>query len=205
VEALVREALWSAGLVDEHDLLPRLYAALPGPETPGRGVVTACLASYAEQLEAGQWRLRPEDAPGKRAGEQTWMEAALQALGAQLGFEVSGANPLVWLDGARAMYAFAVLGTAALSAVLLGPSPPAERRRYLVVPGGRAGLAEAKLRRDPRLRTALAAGRWSIVKYRLIRQVAADAALRRETLERALAGDPLGAAQQLALAEQFAE
>ena len=58
-----------------------------------------------------------------------------------------------------------------------------------------------KLRRDPRLRPALSGGAWTIVKYRHIRRMAADARLTRATLEPALAADPLEAARQLALPE----
>jgi hypothetical protein len=67
------------------------------------------------------------------------------------------------------------------------------------LPGGRAGLVAFKLRRDPRLRAALTAGNWIIVKFRHIRRMAGDAHLTRATLEPALAGDPLEEAKQLSL------
>jgi hypothetical protein len=60
---------------------------------------------------------------------------------------------------------------------------------------------EHKLRRDPRLRQALLAGAWTIVKFRRVRQMLADVGVTRATLEPALAGDPLQSLQQLALPE----
>jgi hypothetical protein len=201
VEAAVRAGLLARAALDEYDWLPELYAAFPGAETPGRGLVQACLASYAERLEAGVWRLRPEDAPEARAQDMEWLRAQLCLLGARQGYAVDDALPVIWSEGGEPEYAFAILCTAELGPVLVGPPPPARRGRFLVLPGGRAGLAELKLRRDPRLRASLAAGRWTIVKYRHIRRMLGDAGLTRATLEPALSGDPLEAARQLALPE----
>jgi hypothetical protein len=200
VELEVWKKLAAASPADEQDLLPAVYAAFPGPQTPGRGLVLACLEACGQRLEAGLWQLRPEDTPDQRASDQAAILAHLRALGVRSGFEVESANPQAWREGGQPVYVFAVLTAATLSSQLLEP-PPAARRRFLVLPGGRAGLAEFKLRRDPRLRLALAAGDWRIVKYRHVRRMAGDAAVTRATLEPALAGDPLDAAKQLALPE----
>jgi hypothetical protein len=69
----------------------------------------------------------------------------------------------------------------------------------LVVPGGRAGLIEFKLRRDAQLRALLTAGDWIIVKFRQAWRVCGEAEVNANTVEAALAGDPLEAMQQLAL------
>jgi hypothetical protein len=199
VEADVLVHLAPGTPVDERDLLPALYAAFPGPATPGRGLVLACLNACGRRLEAGVWQLRPEDAPAARAADQAAILAHLRALGVRHGYEVDDANPQAWREHSQPVYVFEVLTSASISAYVLGRPPTAARRRFLVLPGGRAGLAEFKLRRDPRLRPALATGHWSIVKYRHVRRMAADAQLTRATLEPALGGDPLEAAQQLAL------
>jgi hypothetical protein len=200
VEAVVWERLAAASPVHEHDLLTAVYAAFPAPLTPGRGLVLACLEACGERLEGGVWQLRPEDRREQRARDQAAILAHLRALGVRNGFEVGDDNPQAWREDRQPVYVFAVLLGATLSPYLLEP-PPAARGRFLVLPGGRAGLAEAKLRRDPRLRQSLAAGDWRIVKYRHVRRMAADAALTRATLEPALGGDPLEAAHQLALPE----
>jgi hypothetical protein len=189
--------------VDEHQVWPQLYGTFPGAETPGRGLLLACLSSYADRLEAGVWRLRQEDRPETRADEMDWIQAELRALGRRQGFEVTGANPVEWRAAGQVEYSFTVINSAALSGLVLGPPTPGERQRFIVLPGGRAGLAEHKLRRDPRLRAALAAGRWSLIKYRHVRRMAAEAEVTRATLEPRLRADPLEAAQQLSLPEQF--
>ncbi|MCC6189722.1 MAG: hypothetical protein IT318_11870 [Anaerolineales bacterium] len=176
------------------------YAAFPETVTPGRSLVFACVHSYAQRLGPDRWQLRAEDEPARRAVDLAEILAYLRALGVRQGFEVDQANPQTWRDAAQPVYVFAVLTSAHLSTHLLG-EPLAGRRRFLVLPGGRAGLAEFKLRRDPRLRPALSGGAWTIVKYRHIRRMAADARLTRATLEPALAADPLEAARQLALPE----
>jgi hypothetical protein len=96
------------------------------------------------------------------------------------------------------MYTFAVMGSAVLSPCLYAPGVRA-RRRFLVTPGGRAGLAAFKLRRDPLLRQALVSGNWMIVKFRHVRRMASDPQLTRATLEPAFNADPLEEAIQLAL------
>jgi hypothetical protein len=201
VEAEIIRVLSGAAPVDEADAFEAVGQALPGDLTPGRGLVLACLNSYTLKDEAGLYRLRPEDAPEARRAEVQSIEAELRALASRNGFEVSGANPQTWREAGQTAYRFLVLATAEISAELLAPARPA-RRQFLVLPGGRAGLVEYKLRRDRRLRTALAAGAWTIVKFRQVRQMLADQSLTRATLEPFLSGDPLEALQQLTLLER---
>ena len=201
VEADVLRRLSDGEPVAERDLLPAVYAAFPGVQTPGLGLVMACLTSYAQRLEGGWWQLRPEDRPAARADDLTATLAHLRALAGRSALDSKGENPVQWRAGDRPLYAFVVLTTAGLAATLLAAPPAAERQRFVVLPGGRVALAEYKLRRDPRLRAAFEAGGWSIIKYRHVRRMAADAAVTRATLEPALAGDPVQAAQQLTLPE----
>lgn len=201
VEAEVLRYLGGGAPVDEHDLVGEVYTAFSGPLTPGRALVMACLASYGTQGDSGQWQLRAEDAPEVRSSELQSILAELRALAGRNGFDVAPANPQEWRDGDQTVYIFAVLSSAVISHFLLGPQRPA-RRRFLVLPGGRAGLVEFKVRRDPRLRQAVVAGNWSIVKFRQVRQMLADENMTRTTLEPALASDPLEALQQLALPER---
>ena len=201
VEADVSGRLAPGEPLDEHDLLHDIYAAFPGALTPGRGLVLACLSSYGLKDEAGNWQLRPEDVAAARAQEMESILAGLRALAGRHGFEPSGVNPLQWREAGENVYVFAVLSTAAVSHYLLAARSPAQRR-FLLLPGGRAGLVEHKLRRDPRLRQALYAGNWTVVKFRQVRQMLADETLTRSTLEPSLAGDPLEALQQLTLPEQ---
>ena len=198
VEFEVAQRLVPGLQVDEIDLARVSYAALPGAQTPGRGLILGCLASYANNLGTGLWLLRPEDDPGARAEEREVILADLRAIAARQGYEAAGENPLEWREYDEVIYRFAVLTSGVISGSLLGPPEPA-RRRFLVLPGGRASLVEFKLRRDPRLRRALREQGWAIVKYRQIRRMLIDAGLTRVTLEPSLAHDPLEGMQQLAL------
>ncbi len=203
VEAEVLRLLSDGAPVAEREVLPAVCAAFAGAQTPGQGLVLACLASYAQRVDDGAWQLRSEDAAAVRAADLQATIGQLQALAARLQLTAAGDGVQWWLEGGRLLYAFAVQPTANLAGVLLAPPPTAERRRCLVLPGGRVALAEYKLRRDPRLRAAFQAGGWIILKYRHVRRMATDFAVTRTTLEAALAGDPVqpAAAQQLALPE----
>jgi len=201
VEAEVLRNLSSGEAVEEHELMRNVYAALPGALTPGRALVMACLASYGVHDDAGLWRLRPEDALEARAAELQSIQAELRALAGWGGFEVSLSHPQEWRERGQPAYLFAVLSSAMISSFVKAPRGPA-RRRFLVLPGGRAGLVEHKLRRDPRLRQAFVAGEWSIVKFRQVRRMMTTGGregLTRATLVPVLTGDPLEAHQQLAL------
>ena len=105
-------------------------------------------------------------------------------------FDVVDTNPQAWREAGETVYLFAVTTTAALSARWLGPRLHA-RRRFLVLPGGRAELAAFKLRRDPRLKAAMVRDDWVILKFRQVRQMAANTQLTRATLEPAFYADPL--------------
>ncbi len=198
VESRVLRLLSSAEAIHEHDLIREVCAAFPGVQTPGKGLVLACLSSYAQKVGPDVWQLRPEDASAERAKELESIRAELRTLAVRHGYDVAGANPQEWREEAQTIYLFAVITSAVISGHWLGLQLPA-RRRFLVLPGGRAGLVAFKLRRDPRLRAALTAGNWIIVKFRHIRRMAGDAHLTRATLEPALAGDPLEEAKQLSL------
>ena len=198
VEARVLQLLSSGEPVDEHDLVRAVYSSLTGVHTPGRGLVLACLNSYAEKVEPDKWRLRPEDASAARTKELESIQAELRALAVRHGYTAAGANPLEWREAEQAIYLFAVITSAVFSGHVLGPRLPA-RKRFLVLPGGRAGLVAFKLRRDPRLRAAMINGNWIILKFRQVRRMAGDTQLTRATLEPAFSADPLEEAKQLAL------
>ena len=201
VEGEVLRTLSGGEAVEEHQVLNEVFEALPGALTPGRGLVMACLTSYAHRNEAGLWQLRAEDAFEARSDEVQAIQTDLRTLAGRNGFDVSSVGPQEWREDGRAVYLFVVLASAAVGPELLAPARPA-RRRFLVLPGGRAELLEFKLRRDPRLRQALLDGQWTIVKFRQVRRMLADQSLTRATLEPALAGDPIEALQQLALPER---
>ncbi len=199
VEAFVLKRLADGDAVDEHDLVRETCAAFPGAQTPGRAVALACLNSYAQKLESGQWQLRPEEASAARAQESQSIQAKLRALATRQGLAVAGANPQEWRDeSGQTLYLFAIITSAVFSTQVFAPVSPAQRR-FVVLPGGRAGLAGFKLRRDPRLRAAMLAGRWAFLKFRHVRRMVADLFLTRTTLEPAFGADPVEEVKQLRL------
>ncbi len=199
VEAEVLHLLAGGAPLEETELMRAVYAAFPGAHTPGRDLVLACLNSYAQRVQGDAWQLRPEDASAARTQELQSIQAELRALAARQGYSVAGANPQEWREDGQAIYLFAVITSGVVSSYFFNPQSPQARRRFLVMPGGRASLVEFKLRRDPRLRAAMPAGGWQFLKFRHVRRMASDAGLTRITLEPTLGADPLEGARQLGL------
>jgi hypothetical protein len=198
VELLVARLLAAGEPVDEHELQALACRAFPGAQTPGRSLVAACLASYATRLESGLWHLRAEDDPATRRDELRALGAALRVLGERCGYDVESGAVQIWRAKGEPVY-HVVVGAQATVGQYLRAVEGSARRRVLVLPGGRAGLVEFKLRRDARLRAALAAGEWLLVKFRQVWRIANAPEMTAATLEAALAGDPLEGMQQLAL------
>jgi len=190
VEEAVRYQLLSGQPISTQAVMSAICAGFPGLLTPDQSLVRACLQSYAHEVTREMWQLRPEDAASARALELDTILAQLRVLAVRHAFDVADTNPQAWREGGETVYLFAVTTMAALSAHWLGPRLHA-RRRFLVLPGGRAELAAFKLRRDPRLKAAMQRDDWVILKFRQVRQMTANTLLTRATLEPAFEADPL--------------
>jgi hypothetical protein len=71
-------------------------------------------------------------------------------------------------------------------------APQSGRARLVVViPGGRAGLIDYKLERDPRLRAAVTQGEWMFLKFRHVRRLLEEPMLDRADLHTVLSRDPI--------------
>ncbi|KAF0107870.1 MAG: hypothetical protein FD146_1501 [Anaerolineaceae bacterium] len=180
------------------DIETALNAELRGLFTPPLGLVRETLASYAVETDGG-WTLRPEDSPSARRADLESAAAQLAALGARLGYAVSRSDQpgrtMLWQEGGEDVYAFYLLASAvAGQAVRQNPHPP--ERSLLVLPGGRAGLLSAKLRRDPALEALWNRG-WRVLKFRQLRRLAESEGLDRGQWEKELSGDPLEPPEQM--------
>lgn len=193
VEELVRRLLTERPVWVRTELINEVYAHFSGALTPDLTLVNVCVASYS--VRRGQEvRLRPEDNPGRRRGEIYTVREHLATLGNWMGFRAASGDAwdVCWLKDERRVYGFAVSATAELATYLLSaPVRDPETKGCLVVPGGRAGLIDLKLRRDPRLAQAVDSGTWQFIKFRHLRRLIAEKDLRGDEFEIVLGLDPI--------------
>ena len=182
-------------------VLAELNRQLPGLVTPSEGLVRAVLESYAVESE-GRWSLRLEDFAAARRVDLDEIRAILERIGASLGYQVEvreTPRPLVlWLETGKVLFGYALLASAVIGRTLRQTRLPPEKI-WLALPGGRAGLVDYKLRRDPSLK-GLAGRGWRFVKYRHLRRMAELPVINRDTWAEQLNSDPIdGLEQQMAM------
>jgi hypothetical protein len=187
-----------------------LCKELCGLLTPEREIIAACLESYGNPLEPGAqvWQLRDQDTPRARREDLKSMRTLLFKMGERLGYrlsppqeppeiegDISPLIPLGWEEEhGKPAYLFYVLASAVLGRIIFPgehvqtTSPPSQR--WIVLPGGRAGLVRYKLARDPRLAEALGQG-WEFIKFRHLRRLSEAASLTPENIRERLMLDPL--------------
>lgn len=204
VEMEAVRLLQNAPGINLHAVDLALCQSFPGLFTPDLDLIQACLDSYGEPApeEPGGWRLRSQDDPAARRNDLLEIHRLLAELGRRLGFRVEDSGPppgmrrpLTWFSAAgEARYAFTISASAVLGKIVFAP-PAAEAaarptRRLIVLPGGRAGLVELKLRRDARLRAEVSE-KWQFLKFRHVRWLTEAENLHAENLDDLLQLDPL--------------
>jgi hypothetical protein len=163
-----------------------------GLHTPDPALIEAIVHSYAEQDHdlIQELRLRDEDRSQQRQEDIRVMLKTLADAGKQMGYFVSGEQPLVWGEGAdRAKLGFYFLASANIARYILDRTIPPEHT-VLVLPGGRANLVMFKLQRDPRLSQAAGQG-WRFLKFRQVLRLAENQILTWEIFRELLDLDPL--------------
>ena len=176
------------------DIEADLYPRFPGLLTPSKGIIYSVLNSYAEK-NGTAWKLRGEDVASVRRNELITITAMIEAVGKRLGYTTRKQEKnYLWEESnkdkmtASLHYAFYVLASALVGrAIAETPYPP--EKTVIVIPGGRAALAEYKKQRDPALAASMK--HYQIVKYRLLRLLVEVPVLTRETFEEQIASDPL--------------
>jgi hypothetical protein len=166
-----------------------LYAQFTGLSTPSKALVVAVLESYGME-EAGRWRMRDEDRASQRRAELEQMLGLIETIGKRLEYKVEllNQNACIWKEKRKTVRVFYLLASAVTGRILAqNQYPPG--KCLLVLPGGRAGLLAYKENRDPRLRKQLEG--WSIVKFRLLRSLAAIPVLNRQTFDEQIISDPV--------------
>ena len=200
VEREVMRLLESTTHISLTSLEHKLCTTFNGWLTPGANLVRRCLFSYGEETH-GLWRLRDEDDSFARADDVVQVGEELITLGKKLGYKVTGGAELEWRDPDSRVIAFhfVITDSAIVAPWVLGrvhnTLHPDEAHRashhVIVLPGGRAGLLQFKLGRDPRLQAAVEQGGWLFLKFRHVRRLLADPGLNRVAFLTALGLDPL--------------
>jgi len=212
--------LVSVGTTTAEQVKQTAYQALPGIFTPENDMILNCLSSYAActqdvstpdenskdigYIPMQQWVLHKFDQPTARKADTQAILSNLQEIGQRLDYKISGSNPMYWHDNDDEIpeISLRVLTTAIVSPYLSDqyrtinhPSfevrsdkQPA-RLNILVFPGSRANLLAYKRQRDPILQKRLDRD-FLIVKFRLVRDLAANPLLSRELFKDQIHADP---------------
>ncbi len=168
----------------EDDLYPRF----PGSLTPSKSMIYAVLNSYAKK-DGASWKLRGEDVASERRKELNQIRMLIDKIGKRLKYHPHQQDKLlIWEEKGKVIRVFSVLASALVERALAEISYPPEQI-LLVIPGGRAALVAYKAQRDPALAERLK--NYRLVKYRLLRALAAVPILTRETFEEQIANDPV--------------
>ena len=149
-------------------------------------MIYAVLDSYAKKGGAS-WKLRGEDVASTRRKELNQMRMLIDKIGKRLKYHTHQQDKLlIWEEKGKVIRVFSVLASALVERAIAEISYPPEQT-LLVIPGGRTALVAYKAQRDPALAERLS----RLVKYRLVRALAAVPILTRETFEEQIANDPV--------------
>lgn len=174
------------------DLDQVICSIFTGLLTPDREVVKACLESYAVQDPLGSdwWRLHPQEDHEVRSAEVETMSKYVNELGERLGYKSGGDYPLIWRDEQGIeTYAFFIMVSACFGEILARHAS-LTTKCWIVIPGGRAGLALYKINHNPYIKSILSKG-WQFLKFRHLRGLVGTPSLNRENLDQQMQLDPL--------------
>jgi hypothetical protein len=193
VESTAHAVLEEGGSLEETEFSARVYARLPGPLTPDPELIAACLRAYGTQADDGCWQLRPEDRTPVREQERREVIGLLLALGERLGYQAGESPPfdVAWYQGRQTQALFSVRWQATVGEVLAFSNKARGARLYLVIPGGRAALASFKLAHNPVWQQGLDEAGWRFIKYRHVRQLAAEPDVDEYALRAIVGLDPI--------------
>lgn len=193
VEEAAYDVLEGALAVSAADFSHTVFSRFPGPLTPDRALVSACLRAYGREPTPGFWQLRSEDLPKARRHERQTIIEQLAALGRKLGLRPGTLNPFdaAWFEQDRARAVFVVRWQATLSEGLALGEQAQGASPYFVLPGGRAALASHKLAHNPIWQRAVDAGGWRFIKYRHVRLLLDQPEVDQYALETIVGLDPI--------------
>jgi hypothetical protein len=192
LEELIYSHLVSSPTTTAEAVKRMAYKALPGIFTPEDDLVLNCLASYADLAEPDShlWVLRKAEDPDAREADKQALLKSLDQIARRLDYHVSGSEPFYWHEqpDTPPRYRFHVLTSAIVSPFLSDNIKPATTN-ILVIPGSRANLLAFKQQRDPILREIMA-HKFSVVKFRLVRDLEVNPLLSRVLFQDLINADP---------------
>ncbi len=190
-EQIVR-LLVSEGTITSEQAKTVSFQAFPGLFTPRERYVLNCLESYADLIDPDEhhWRLRETEKPAARRKDVKDIRSLIKSIGRRLNYQVSGQDPLFWQEseGTQPQYSFHVFSSAMVCRHLGKPGDTAAIK-MMVFPGSRSNLLAYKKQRDPVLREKLDTCCME-VKFRLLRDLAANPLLSRKLFTEQIKADP---------------
>ncbi len=168
------------------------FQAFPGLFTPKARLVLTCLESYADLIdpESHTWQLRKSELPNARRNDVQEIRDLLISIGQNLNYRVTGQDPLFWHEGdeSQPCFSFHVFSSAMISRHMDKPDDRS-KIKMMVFPGSRANLLAYKKQRDPVLKNKLSKCCLE-VKFRLVRDLAANPLLSRKLFFEQIKADP---------------
>jgi hypothetical protein len=201
VESSAYRLLQETLSITEDDFSQAVYAQFPGALTPDADLVAICLRALSRETTPGCWQLRPEDLPDARQAERQTIIEGLLALGERLGFGVAPWSPFdaAWFEEGEVRAAFSVRWRAVVGEVLALGGQLEGLRPYMVIPGGRAALVSYKLAHNPLWQRTVDEEGWRFIKYRHVRELAAQPDVDQYTLQTVVGLDPIVEKEQAQL------
>ena len=190
-ERAILNALQTQPLLSVKDALAAVNLKLPGLQNIEMELVQAILESYADPTpDYKAWSLRTFETTRERDKDLKAIFELIESLAHRLRLsrEIK-TDAIVWLglDGAPEFTFFPIITTEFSELLIHHQDLPG--RKLIVLPGSRANLTAYKLRRDPHLQS-LKTEKWSIVKYRQLRNLSDNPLLTRELFASQITGDP---------------
>lgn len=162
----------------EQAIFQEIYREFPAQHTPREGLIQACLESYAQSTSGPRpsWQLKSNEDPARRVQDLTEIEHLLHRIGSELGYAVikkSAPGRIVHLQWAKqdSPSCSFFISASGLLGNLLGEMPNSAEKRWIILPGSRAGLIHYKLQHNPPL-AKIIDQEWGLVKFRHIRRLA---------------------------------
>lgn len=192
LEKQIARFLISEGTIDSEQAKSVSFQAFPGLFTPKERDVLNCLESYADLVdpERHRWLLREAEKPEARRRDVQEIRGLLMSIGRRLDYRVAGQDPLFWFEEGenQPSFSFHVFSSAMIYRHLARKGESAGKK-MMVFPGSRANLLAYKKQRDPVLKKKLTQCCME-VKFRLVRDLAANPLLTRQLFTEQIKADP---------------